>query len=300
MRQYYPEEDDPFHTKYLIYQDKNGTTIYEDLTLEVPESRASIKDVSFYLYTRKNMQNGVRFKMGEASQLILSEFYDPTKPNFFIIHGWNNNYKSELAQSLTPAILAKSDMNVFVVDWSGPATGFYSLAKSAVPKVGKWIGQFIVSMMDIFKIPPSNIRMTGHSLGAHVAGCAGAEIGGTIDFIVGLDPASPLFTIKDKATRLDESDAKFVQIIHTSTTIVGFKSSIGHVDIFPNRGYSQPGCGIDLFYVCSHSRAYEFYAESVLTGGFASKECDDYKSYKAGLCEDNHQTYMGGLELDKR
>lgn len=284
----------------MSFKDENGATYYEDLTLIVPESRAKPKHVTLYLYTQRNKENGVRYTMDEADKLKLSTFYDPKKPNFFVIHGWTNDYRSPVNTLIKDAILAKSDMNVFVVDWSGPAKGLYSIAKGAVPQVGKFIGEFVKKMINMFGILPSDIKMAGHSLGAHIAGCAGAEIGQKIDYIVGLDPASPLFTVKNKAVRLDESDANFVQVIHTSTNFLGFKSSLGHVDIFPNKGYSQPGCGLNMLYICSHGRSYEFYAESILSGGFASQKCKNYKTFNAGQCENNDMTYMGGLELDTR
>lgn len=65
--------------------------------------------------------------------------------------------------------------------------------------------------------------------------------------ISGLDPAGPLFQGKHEAVRLDQNDAKFVDVIHTNTEValgVGFGSSesSGHLDFYVNGGQEQPGC----------------------------------------------------------
>ena len=109
----------------------------------------------------------------------------------------------------------------------------------------------------------------GHSLGAHVAGGAGAavtlgrvpRITGYTNLIIlletelianllrlaGLDPAGPFFSLNDTTTRLDPSDGDFVDIIHTNGGTLlgdelGFLPPIGHIDFYPNGGQFQPGC----------------------------------------------------------
>ena len=58
----------------------------------------------------------------------------------------------------------------------------------------------------------------------------------------GLEPASYCFQKVDAQNRLDKSDARYVDIIHTDTTTFGLDESIGHVDYYPNGGTMQPGC----------------------------------------------------------
>lgn len=66
----------------------------------------------------------------------------------------------------------------------------------------------------------------------------------------GLDPAAPLFGSECKG-RLDSSDAKFVDVIHTTWDYLGYSMPCGVVDFYPNQGYPiQPGCGIDLGEYC--------------------------------------------------
>lgn len=60
-----------------------------------------------------------------------------------------------------------------------------------------------------------------------------------------MDPARPLFELPPMRQdyRLEKSDAKFVDIIHTGGGILGYKKSHGHADFYPNNGRpKQPGC----------------------------------------------------------
>lgn len=63
----------------------------------------------------------------------------------------------------------------------------------------------------------------------------------------GLDPAGPLFESQDPRARLDETDATFVDVIHSNgeQLILGGLGSwqpMGDVDFYPNGGRMQTGC----------------------------------------------------------
>lgn len=65
--------------------------------------------------------------------------------------------------------------------------------------------------------------------------------------ITGLDPAGPLFESQHPKTRLDNSDADFVDVIHSNgeNLILGGLGSwqpMGDVDFYPNGGRVQIGC----------------------------------------------------------
>lgn len=63
-----------------------------------------------------------------------------------------------------------------------------------------------------------------------------------------MDPAKfGIFTFNDTDTRLDVTDAEFVDIIHTNGGSLidgdaGFIEPLGHVDFYVNGGEKQPGC----------------------------------------------------------
>lgn len=60
--------------------------------------------------------------------------------------------------------------------------------------------------------------------------------------ITGLDPAMPGFITADNENKLDASDAKFVDVIHTNALVQGQIQESGHVDFYVNGGTLQPGC----------------------------------------------------------
>jgi len=89
------------------------------------------------------------------------------------------------------------------------------------------------------------LNLQGHSLGAHVAGNAGhATTSGKLSRVTGLDPALPGFhMLSSEKTRLDPTDAVFVDIIHSCGGVLGFLQPLGKADFYPNAGTAvQPGC----------------------------------------------------------
>ena len=88
-----------------------------------------------------------------------------------------------------------------------------------------------------------------------MAGYVGFYLDGRLARITGLDPSGPLFHSVPRSDRLDWTDARFVDVIHTAGKWVGNDEIIGHADFFPNSGRApQPGCegreSLDL--TCSH------------------------------------------------
>ena len=59
----------------------------------------------------------------------------------------------------------------------------------------------------------------------------------------GIDPAGPNFARRPRNARLDATDARFVDVIHTS--LYGIKQPCGHVDFYVNWRIRQPGCIIE-------------------------------------------------------
>ncbi|KAB0795941.1 hypothetical protein PPYR_10002 [Photinus pyralis] len=298
-RRFLPFENDPYRIRNVYYY--NGARVLvEDLTNAKLQARSDIPltDLALYLYTRQG--SAYKINMTQIKDLQISQFYQPKNENFFIIHGWKNSHLSEVNTLITKALLETSDINVFVLDWSKIASGLYTTAFLSVEGVGSHLANFIVALVREFQLDIRRVALVGHSLGAHIAGCAGAAVNGTLRYIVGLDPAGPLFSLWNTKNRLDKSDAEFVQVIHTAGGLAGMLSSIGHADYFPNDGTPpQPGCGMDLIGVCSHSQAYVYYSESLTRNGFAALNCSSYTMYREGVCAHQHLSYLGRLPIDK-
>ncbi len=64
------------------------------------------------------------------------------------------------------------------------------------------------------------IHCVGHSLGAHTCGHAGTNSQVRFDRITGLDPANQFFENINELVRLDQTDAKYVDAIHTNAGLL--------------------------------------------------------------------------------
>lgn len=111
-----------------------------------------------------------------------------------------------------------------------------------------------------------------------------------------LDPALPNFLFAGTGSRVSRGDANYVQVIHTNGGFLGYKSSIGDADFFPNGGRKQTGCTIDIGGSCSHARSVHYFAESINSNeGFLAKRCNSYNDFKNGKCNSNADIHMGGV-----
>jgi hypothetical protein len=120
-----------------------------------------------------------------------------------------------------------------------------------------------------------------------------------------MDPAGPYFADEHIKVRVDPSDAKFVDVIHSNggsifTGSLGILAPVGHVDFYPNGGQLQPGCpsvGASLITLltnisaafdgaaCSHSRAYELFTDTILSScPYTSYPCKDQDTFDKGNC----------------
>ncbi|XP_018026135.1 pancreatic lipase-related protein 2 [Hyalella azteca] len=215
---------------------------------------------------------------------------------YLITHGYRSNGSSSWAKLLTGELMrANSSNNVVVVNWSKGANVDYAQSVANIRVVARQLAFLINSLQVIQGIPSHSFHLIGHSLGAHVCGIAGTYLkqryGTTIQRITGLDPAHPLHGAPELITRLDPSDAAFVDVIHTDNyailgfpMTVGIMNPIGHLDFYPNGGGPQPGCiGEDI--KCSHARAIQFFIESVRQEcSFLAVRCPSHQMLLKGEC----------------
>ncbi|XP_015591576.1 pancreatic triacylglycerol lipase [Cephus cinctus] len=254
-------------------------------------------DVIFHLYTRNNPVASYILKTGDIANLKNSKF-DGNLSTKVIIHGWTNSGKSYWYNHFRHNYLTVGNYNVIGVDWFAGSAKGYLTSVVITRKVGEYIADFLRFLGLNTHLNLDNVHLLGHSLGSHVAGFAGAFLEGRIGRITGLDPAGPTFEIpflKDPKDRLDFTDAKFVDIIHTCGGTAGFLQPIGHIDFYPNGGvFRQPGCSVLLPQYCSHARAYEFFAESIICpANFVSVKCNSWMDYKMGRCPRGQVTLLG-------
>ncbi|XP_076239982.1 pancreatic triacylglycerol lipase [Calliopsis andreniformis] len=165
--------------------------------------------------------------------------------------------------------------------------------------VGKTAADFIDFLVKETGIKTENIHFLGHSLGAHVAGNAGSSMtSGRLGRITGLDPALPGFHLltSDK-TRLDSTDAFFVDVIHSCGGVLGFLQPLGSADFYPNAGTAvQPGCCCipEVIEACSHGRAYVYFTESISSKtGFMARKCNTWDQFMNDNCSHSDTALMG-------
>lgn len=179
--------------------------------------------------------------------------FDKDRSTKLLIHGYIANRNHISMHNLRNAYLIKGTDNLLIADWSEVAKLFYNIPRRSVGRVGRVLGKQLKDFMMKKKIEPSNVHVLGHSLGAHIAGNLGKYFEGKIGRITGLDPAGVLFREQDDDA-IKETDAVFVDIIHTAGDSAGELISRGTVDFYPNRGFgNQPGCkSLDLITGCKY------------------------------------------------
>ncbi|KAF5273781.1 hypothetical protein FQA39_LY00896 [Lamprigera yunnana] len=226
-------------------------------------------------------------------------------PTKVLIHGFGSDCSHVWVYELRSALMAVEEMNIICVDWAkGAELPNYVKAVVNTRLVGKQVALLLNGLVKHIGLSPSNVHIIGFSLGAHVAGFTGYELK-NISRITGLDPAGPLFEAQDPRARLDQSDAHFVDVIHSNgeNLILGGLGSwqpLGHVDFYPNGGRMQKGCSniflgavSDIIWssniegrsLCNHRRAYKFFIDSVSPRcHFPAFPCESYDGFLEGRC----------------
>lgn len=224
---------------------------------------------------------------------------DTVKPIIFLLHGWGGSKDVDYIQVIRDAYLKRyqSSRTIITLDFGMYVFGgdllTYAEAYCNSPAVAIGFGKFICSLV-ANGVNPKNIHIVGHSLGGQIAGMAGAYMEKNCNIsvarITGLDPASiGYLCINPNECRLDETDADFVDVIHTDAGGAGTPLNSGHDDFYVNNGVIQPNCvDLKINYTqiisntlsvvlepvsCSHERSCFLYAESILKNDFPTQHC---------------------------
>ncbi|XP_012155506.1 vitellogenin-1 [Ceratitis capitata] len=233
----------------------------------------------------------------EAEKLWKHMSFNKLRKVVILATGWTNtvNDSSTLAL-LSKAFLCRKDVNFIIVDAAFYVDTLYKWAALNTEEIGEYIAKGLTHLIKV--VPLKNIHLVGHSLGAHIMGYAGRTFtkltGLTIPRITGLDPAKPCFRKNDTLSSLRVGDAKFVDIIHTNIGILAKKQPIGDIDFYPGGANSlPPGC---LTASCAHTRAAEYFAESVYPGNaknFIGLKCENWKALRKLNCSPGITSPMG-------
>uniref|UniRef100_A0A2H1V6E0 SFRICE_005135 n=1 Tax=Spodoptera frugiperda TaxID=7108 RepID=A0A2H1V6E0_SPOFR len=289
------------YSRYIQMPDGEGVMHTVDLEAEpdmelLNEISRDPADNLYLLYTRRNQIISQTLVMNDANSITRSNF-DANRPTVIIAHGWLSNQYTSTNYIIRNAYLRKSDVNVIVLDWRRLAAADYVTATRGVPAVGRGLGQFLSFLNRITGAPFTSMHIVGFSLGAHLVGNAGRELGGRAARVTALDPAGPLWNYN--SNRVNPNDGVYVEAIHTdggsSTGALGIGMNVANADFYPNGGVSQPGCNTNL---CNHNRAVEFFAASVTYNHLVGRQCTNTFQISSNTCRGN-QLHMGNDDLRK-
>ncbi|XP_065357519.1 pancreatic lipase-related protein 2 [Calliphora vicina] len=185
------------------------------------------------------------------------------------------------------------DYNVIVVDWSVISSNVnYFGVVDLIDDLGFLLAEFVRFLHLKANLYFGDVYLIGHSLGAQIAGSAGKQVlPFRFNTIFALDPAGPKFRNRSNEYRLDASDADYVESVQTSSSL-GFQEPVGHATFYPNFGRDQKKC---YFYGCSHSRAHNYFAESITSKeSFWGTRCERQSENIWIMSEKGEEFKMGG------
>ncbi|XP_053151783.1 endothelial lipase isoform X2 [Hemicordylus capensis] len=290
-------------SQYLLYI--TDASISQLLKPDKEPSNPQKLQVKFNVRTSTDPEDkGCYLTIGQDQYLDDCKFNVSAK-SFFIIHGWtlSGMFERWLGSLVSALQEREKDANVVVVDWLALAHQLYTDAVNNTRVVGKEVAKLLDWLQEKELFQLQNVHLIGYSLGAHVAGYTGNYAHGTIGRITGLDPAGPMFEGADPNKRLSPDDADFVDVLHTYTRetlgiSIGIQMPVGHIDIYPNGGDFQPGCGLSdvlgaLAYGnigdvvrCEHERSVHLFVDSLVNKDKQSFafQCTDSSRFKKGIC----------------
>uniref|UniRef100_UPI00001119A2 RP2 LIPASE n=1 Tax=Cavia porcellus TaxID=10141 RepID=UPI00001119A2 len=242
----------------------------------------------FLLYTNEN-QNSYQLITATDIATIKASNFNLNRKTRFIIHGFTDSGENSWLSDMCKNMFQVEKVNCICVDWKGGSKAQYSQASQNIRVVGAEVAYLVQVLSTSLNYAPENVHIIGHSLGAHTAGEAGKRLNGLVGRITGLDPAEPYFQDTPEEVRLDPSDAKFVDVIHTDISPIlpslgfGMSQKVGHMDFFPNGGKDMPGCKTGIS--CNHHRSIEYYHSSILNPeGFLGYPCASYDEFQESGC----------------
>ncbi|CAH1975500.1 unnamed protein product [Acanthoscelides obtectus] len=268
------------------------------------------RDVIFNLHTRLNPVEPQILEIGNDDLLATSNI-DFRNPTVLFFHGFTESPKAGDYQAMRLSFLQRGNYNIILANSERLLAGlYYPDAVVNCKFIGKY-GALFVDYLVHRGLNLADLHVIGFSLGAQIAGFVGQYLTtGKLPRITGLDPAGPLYNHVPPSLRLDPTDAEFVDIVHSSAALFGYKYPCGHVDFWPNGGGpKQPGCSfvertqngsLNELVFCEHYRSYRLFARTVTDPHrYLASRCSSYAKYLTGACSFNDRVFLG-MDVDRR
>ncbi|KAI1305874.1 Pancreatic triacylglycerol lipase [Halotydeus destructor] len=300
------------------------------LHLKTQPITPDVLETKFRLYDRNSIREPYDLAAGVHLPYNLPELsYSPLKNKYdkiyIVVHDFQEMCDYKYEDFAYQLLSYKSDERPAVIlgDWRKGAMKeqkseaqlpelhwAYGQAVANTIVVGREVALLSYILTNTSVISRSNLHYIGVGLGAQVMHFAGqwykyledvvrqdsGEPRGIwrVGRITGLDPSARDFQgygTVDKLPYLNEQDADFVDIIHTSAVKnggddedikngrYGMSVLAGHADFYPNGGQEQPFCK-DIPR-CSHQMAQKYFAASLTNDSYVKERLSSF-SFKSG------------------
>nr|XP_014099637.1 vitellogenin-2 [Bactrocera oleae] len=263
-----------------------SAVLSEDAIHPSPEDIPDVEDISIQLRTPCNVRS---YPIKELIRIVDDPDFNITKKVVIASSGWltNANTSDNMLQGIGKAYHCRGDTNFLGIDVGGYIQTLYTWSSLNTQRIGELLAIALVDFVEV--VPLENIHLMGHSLGAQIVGETGRHFsrltGKKIPRITGFDPAGPCFNYGERLTTLSDSDAAFVDIIHSDPGIAGQSEPTADADFFVGGRFPiQNGC-TDAS--CSHERSWQYYMESVYPGNeydFPAIRCTSLLRLEQGRC----------------
>ncbi|KAM7350121.1 vitellogenin-1-like [Cochliomyia hominivorax] len=235
------------------------------------------------------------FPLSQTERILEITEFDVNKKVVIFVSGWMSSGDSKHARNMANAFNCQGDYNFLALNTSASINTLYTWSAFNTEEIGRQLAESVEKLVK--KIPIENIYLIGHSLGAQIVGYSGRYFakftGKQLTRITGLDPANPCFNDNNTLTGIQHDDAAFVDIIHTNPGCLGEENPLGDADFYVG-GFLpiQSGC---LKLGCSHTRAVEYFTESIYPGNennFLAAYCP-FDNLKKNDCDGPYKYSMG-------
>ncbi|KFW69154.1 Endothelial lipase, partial [Pygoscelis adeliae] len=264
-------------------------------------------------------EDGCALALGQRKRLEDCGF-NATAKTFFIVHGWTMSgmFETWLGSLVSALREREKDANVVVVDWLSLAHQLYTDAVNNTQIVGKSIAR-LLDWLQVTRVKNGLCCNAPRGTVAQGNGVYTSSSAHEWRRLWCLDPAGPMFEGVDPSKRLSPDDANFVDVLHTYTretlgVSIGIQMPVGHVDIYPNGGDFQPGCGLSdvlgaIAYgtigevvKCEHERSVHLFVDSLVNQDKQSFafQCTDSSRFKKGICLSCRKNRCNGIGYNAR
>ncbi|XP_071040698.1 pancreatic triacylglycerol lipase-like isoform X2 [Parasteatoda tepidariorum] len=236
------------------------------------------------LYTRSNAKDACDLQPTEKAYRMCN--FNPKVKTAIIVHSWIPKLEECYPMfDLKDKLLQADDYNVVMLNWtaysnthdytsSRPAN--YGIAATYSFTVGIKFSSWLHFLQVHGGADANKIHLISHSLGAAVCHFAAKYIC-NLGRITYLDAAAPLFTSLPEYLQPSNTDADFVESIHTNGAFTAGKVKSLSTQIS-----------------CNHAMSYIYYIASFnKTCKFLGRICDSYEDFTAGKCSSGPVCRMG-------